>query len=87
MILGNILAITLLIGICFGAFAIAPRTKKGVLGAVLIVLLFLLLLSYVGSVLVGPLDLRPMLFFTPFTVVCAGLWYHWKVKPRELKGG
>ena len=87
MSLGNVLAIAILLGICSGFFAVAPRTRKGLLGAVIAALLLLLVLSYLGSALVGPLDLTPMLLFTPFTLGCAAIWYFWKIKPRERVGG
>lgn len=87
MIRESLPALAIILVICFGAFAVAPRSKAGLSGAVSIALLILLGLTLLGSALVGPVDLSPMLLFTPFTLFCAALWYLWKIKPREQGNG
>jgi hypothetical protein len=68
--------------VALGILAAFPRSRKGVACATATNLCTFTLLTVIGSGLVGPFDLSPMLFWGPFSLVCAALWFHWKVKPR-----
>jgi len=70
-------------GVAFGVMALFPRSRRGLLQATATVLLALTLLTALGSALVGPLELWPMLVWGPFTIVCAVVWHFWKIRPQQ----
>ena len=75
-----LLALAVAAGIAFGILAMCPRSRNGLLFATVANLCVFTVLSALGSALVGPLDLSQMLILAPFSILCAIVWFHWKVK-------
>ncbi len=82
-VLGSILALGIVLGISFGSLAVMARTNKGVILGSILAILFLSLLSVLGSALVGPVDLSPMLIFTPVVILSGFLW-KWRISKKAL---
>ncbi len=58
----------------FGVLALLPTTHRAVLCGTLSLLVIWTGLVWLGSGLVGPFDLRPLLIIVPLTVLFAFLW-------------
>jgi hypothetical protein len=42
-----------------------------------------LVLAGLGSALVGPLDLRPMIVVAPMIIALSAIWFIWKLRTNE----
>ena len=79
-----LLSLAVVAGVAFGLLAAFPRSRKGLIYGTAANLIALTLLTALGSALVGPLDLRPMLIWVPVSLSCAVIWFYWKVRPHEI---
>lgn len=80
--ISTLAALVVSAGIAFGVLAAFPRSPSGVIWATLTILAAFAIMNLLGSGLVGPTTLSGMLVHGPFSVVCAILWYYWKVKKQ-----
>ena len=83
----TLISLAIVAAITFGVLAAFPRKRRALPCATVTLLAIFLAMSALGSALVGPLDLRPMFFFTPATVLMIGIWYFWQIRPREAGNG
>lgn len=69
--------------ICFGPLAISSRSLTGMAICFVFSVSILALLTALGSGLVGPFDMRPMIALLPVTIATHVIWFLWKVRPAS----
>lgn len=84
-IVGAALSIGIFAAISFGVLATLPRSRRSLLIAAAILCSIFAALTALGSGLVGPFDMRPMLLWLPLIALVEVIWFYWKVRPTERR--
>ena len=82
-----ILPLIIVLAISVAPLPLFPRTLRGTVQATVLAFSVLLILALLGSALVGPVDLSPMLVFGPVSIFCAAIWYLFAVRPKSASHG
>ena len=87
VVIDTLISLAIVAAITFGVLAAFPRKRRALPWATITLVAIFLVMSALGSALVGPLDLRPMFILTPIMLVFVGIWYRWKIRPLEADHG
>jgi hypothetical protein len=78
-----VISFAVLAVVCFGTFARVSKSLRSHVIATIMLLVAFLVLAGLGSALVGPLDLRPMIVVAPMIIALSAIWFIWKLRTNE----
>jgi hypothetical protein len=81
--ISTLAALVVSAAIAFGILTAFPRSPRGVVWATLTMLCVFAAMNLLGSALVGPTSLSGMLVHGPFAIICAVIWYFWKIRTQS----